>query len=306
METEAHPRNSRTSKLGLARYNALNSSALNSAYFRFFRVQLVVLAAVLSAGLRCSAGTADERVARLADLRQRAEAGDPAAQIQIGELYFAGEKAPFDKAEAARWYRMAADQGNPKAAFLLGFMYEVGDGVARYKVEAAKWYRQAAESGDARAQFLLASMYARGDGVARDSVESATWLLKAAQQGHPQAQAALLKRYYSGENLFGGKEESVKWFRNAAKQGHAFAQFQLGLMYSLGNGVPKDDVEALAWLNLSASTGDHDYVKARDTLQAELGHSVAVQGQERSRELLKQVDIAAAAKDSAVVAQDGQ
>ena len=149
-------------------------------------------------------------------------------------------------------------------------------------------------------------MYARGDGVARDSAESANWLLKAAQQGHPQAQAALLKRYYSGENIFGGKAEAVKWFRDAAEQGNAFAQFQLGMMYNAGNGVPKDDVEALAWLNLSASTGDHDYVKARDNLESELGRSVAVQGQERSRELLKQVDIAAAARDSAVVAQDGQ
>jgi len=77
-------------------------------------------------------------------------------------------------------------------------------------------------------------------------------------------------------------------------------------MYNLGNGVPKDDVEALAWLNLSASTGDRDYVKARDNLEAELGHSVALQGKERSRELLKQVDIAAVANDAQVVAQDGQ
>lgn len=306
MKTEALPRSSQATDRGLDRSHALNSKVLRHVSSRFFRVQLVVLAAVLSAGLRCSAGTADDRAVELSNLRAKAEAGDTGAQVQLGELFFAGERAPFDKTEAAKWYRMAANRGNAKAAFLLGFMYEVGDGVPKYKVEAAKWYLQAAGSGDARAQFLLSSMYARGDGVDRDNAQSATWLLKAAQQGHPGAQAALLKRYYSGENLFGGKTEAVNWFRNAAVQGQAFAQFQLGLMYSLGNGVAKNDVEALAWLNLSASTGDRDYVKARDNLEAELGRPVAVQGQERSRELLKQVDIAAAANDSLAIAQDGQ
>ena len=306
MKTAVLPRGSWTEGPGRVRHIAINSNGLSIFPPRLFGIQVVILAAALSVALRCSAGTAGNRAAQLSDLRTKAEAGDTAAQVQLGELYFAGEKAPFDKAEAAKWYRMAADQGNTKAAFLLGFMCEVGDGVPKYKGEAAKWYRQAAEGGDSRAQFLLASMYARGDGVAQDMAESATWLLKAAQQGHAAAQAALLKRYYSGENLFGGKAEAVKWFRNAAGQGQAFAQFQLGLMYSLGNGVPKDDVEALAWLNLSASAGDHDYVKARDTLEAELGASVALRGQERGRELLKHVDIAAAAKDSPAVAQDGQ
>jgi TPR repeat protein len=275
----------------------------NSLFINFLQAAAV---SVMLLAARCPAGVPVSHFVSVDDLRARAEAGDTAAQVQIGELYFTGEGAPFDKAEAARWYRMAADKGNAKAAFLLGFMYEVGEGVPKYKVEAAKWYREAAENGDARAQFLLASMYSRGDGVAQDSMESARWLRAAAEQGNVQAQVVLLKRYYDGEGLLGGKEEAVKWFRNAAEQGNAFAQFQLGVMYNLGNGVPKDDVEALAWLNLSASKGDHDYVKARDNLEKELGRTLALQGQERSRELLKKVDIAVAARESAVVAQDGQ
>ncbi len=306
MKNAALPGNSQPQYGDQARCNALDSS-LFCVSFPFLQiVQIAALSVVLLAPARCPAGVAVSHSVSVTDLQARAEAGDPAAQVRLGELYFTGEGAPFDKAEAARWYRVAAAKGNAKAAFLLGFMFEVGDGVPRYKVEAAKWYREAAENGDARAQFLLASMYFRGDGVPQDNVESAKWLRLAAEQGHPQAQAVLLKRYYAGEGLLGGKDEAVKWFRKLAEQGNAFAQYQLGVMYSLGNGVPKDEVEALAWLNLSAATGDHDYVKARDGLERDLSRSVALQGQERSRELSKQVDIAVAARDSAVVAQDGQ
>ena len=43
----------------------------------------------------------------LADLRDRAEAGDADAQFTLGEFYTAGEGVPQDDVEARRWYNLA-------------------------------------------------------------------------------------------------------------------------------------------------------------------------------------------------------
>jgi len=292
----------------LARVAPMPNSAWERAAGSLLRETLHFAApvAMLCAVLLCPAAAADKPLAApLSDLIDRAQSGDASSQLRLGEVYATGEELPCNKAEAMKWYRLSASQGNAKAAFLLGFMYEVGDGVPKYSVEAARWYRQAAEGGDARAQYLLAAMYARGDGVSKDPAESAKWVLKAAELGNSQAQALLLKEYNAGAGIFSTKADAANWFRKVAVQGNAFAQYQLGIMYSAGDGVAKDGVEALAWLNLSAQTGDHDYVKARNRLEAELGATVALRGQERSRELMAGVAIAIATKESAITAQGG-
>ena len=75
----------------------------------------------------------------------RAEAGDAAAQYDLGVMYANGLGVPEDDAEAVRWLRLAADQGRVNIQFLLGSIYETGRGVRRQNyVQAHMWYNLAA------------------------------------------------------------------------------------------------------------------------------------------------------------------
>ena len=54
------------------------------------------------------------------ELRKKAEAGDAAAQYNLGVMYANGNGVLSDSAEAVRWYRKSAKQGNADAQSNLG------------------------------------------------------------------------------------------------------------------------------------------------------------------------------------------
>ncbi len=71
-----------------------------------------------------------------------ANAGDPAAQTHVGEIYEKGLGIPPDYAKAAIWCRKAAEQGYAQALTSLGFLYEKGLGVPRDPAQALALYRR--------------------------------------------------------------------------------------------------------------------------------------------------------------------
>ena len=72
-----------------------------------------------------------------------AEAGDPEAQTNVGEIYERGLNGEPNYKVAAFWYEKAAKQGNSRAQFNLGTLYEQGLGVEKSKLESLNWYRKA-------------------------------------------------------------------------------------------------------------------------------------------------------------------
>ncbi len=82
-------------------------------------VAVVALLPTLALCVPVQAQTPEETDA----LRARAEAGDAAAQVNLGLMYANGDGVPQDDVEAVRWYRLAADQGNAAAQFNLRDMY---------------------------------------------------------------------------------------------------------------------------------------------------------------------------------------
>lgn len=64
-------------------------------------------------------------------LRTRAEQGEAAAQHKLAVMYYKGQDATQDYAEAARWYRKVAEQGDADGQTMLGIMYDKGQGVMR-------------------------------------------------------------------------------------------------------------------------------------------------------------------------------
>ncbi len=174
--------------------------------------------------------------------RPLADKGDPAAQTNMGFLYYEGKGVTRDYKEAVKWYRMAAVTGYPDAAFNMGVAYSEGKGVDRNPDEALRWYRLAADSGYAPAQVILGNNYFRGDGVAVDHQEAANWYMKAAEQGD------------------------------------VVAQFLIANLYISGQGVPQDLVKAYQWLSVAATANHPDAKKNSDRAKQQIaGHMMPAQ-----------------------------
>ncbi|MDE2730336.1 MAG: serine/threonine-protein kinase, partial [Bacteroidota bacterium] len=187
--------------------------------------------------------------------RLSAEQGNAGGQFRLGEIYAEGRGVPQDNQEALKWFRLSAEQGNAVAQYSLGFMFANGLGVPQDNQEAVKWYRLSAEQGNAVAQFFLGEMYAEGRGVPYDHQEAVKWYQMAGEQDDAQ--------YFLGGMYAGGTampQEAVKWYRLSAEQGNADAQFSLGGLYRNRNGgeVPQDNREAVKWYRLSAEQGNAD------------------------------------------------
>ncbi len=88
--------------------------------------------------------------------KDAAQAGDEAAQLSVGDLYFRGGAVQADHAEARKWYQMAAARKNPQAARTLGQMYATGDGGKRDIKKALELWQTAEAAGDPLACILVA------------------------------------------------------------------------------------------------------------------------------------------------------
>lgn len=86
----------------------------------------------------------------------KAQEGDAAAQLYVGEIFEKGLGAQNDYQAAAQWYEKAAAQGNFQAQLNLGHLYEKGLGVPQNKDTAMRWYRKSAGLDEAGLQFTPA------------------------------------------------------------------------------------------------------------------------------------------------------
>jgi len=100
----------------------------------------------------------------IAELRPKAEAGDPEAQNKLGSAYAWHQ----DKTNALYWLRKAARQGNADAQFNLGSLFS--------GAERLKWYFLAANQNHADAQLRLARHF-ESSGKKEDRIEAYKWWL---------------------------------------------------------------------------------------------------------------------------------
>jgi TPR repeat protein len=131
-----------------------------------------------------------------AALLAKANSGDAAAQVAVGESYAAGTGVPRDYKLAAEWYQKAADKGNIAGQLHLAVLYrDGGNGFERDMTRAAEWYRKAAEQGDVDAQGMMGTLYSMGQGVEQNYAEAYYWLdLAAGVKGPKQAQYAAYRQ----------------------------------------------------------------------------------------------------------------
>lgn len=152
-----------------------------------------------------------------AALLAKANAGDAAAQVVVGESYAAGAGVARDYKIAAEWYKKAAEKGDLAGELHLAALYrDGGKGFERDMAQAAAWYRKAAEQGDVGAQGTLGTLYSMGQGVEQSYVDAYYWLdLAAAVKGPRQAQYAanrqMMGAHITADELAEIQERETAW-----------------------------------------------------------------------------------------------
>jgi len=222
-------------------------------------VFLLLLTLTTISGCAGQYSQVEDRRGEVEMLRQKAEEGDAESQALLGLIYYDGEYAPQNYAEALKWYRKGAEQGGAYGAncqFFIGSMYHEGKGVSQDYVEAEKWYIKAAEQGEARGQMALGLMYRNGEGVEKDYAEAA------------------------------------KWFRKSAEQGNYIAQINLGqIIYLSGNGLEKNNVQAYMWIILGGENmhieGMNDFRRVLRILEDKMTPEQIVEAQRLASEWKK-------------------
>ncbi|KQM34653.1 hemagglutinin [Rhizobium sp. Leaf68] len=158
-----------------------------------------------------------------ASLAEAAGRGDALALFEIAVRYTDGVGVQADRAEAAKWYKLAADRGFAPAQYRLGNMYEKANGVERNLPEAKRYYEMAASQGNAGAMHNLAVLLTSDAAGQPDYKAAADWFIKASDLGVRDSQFNLAILYARGSGVQQSLEESYKWFAIAARDGDADA-----------------------------------------------------------------------------------
>ncbi len=163
------------------------------------------LGALLSAGAQTTPAPSIDPA-----LQAKANAGDVAAQVALGEHYAQAAATDHDKAQMASdyqqelaWYRKAADQNYIPGEMHLAALYRDGGGktIPRDMEQAATWYRRAADQGDPTAQGTLGVLYSMGQGVPHSDVDAYFWLDLAASVKGPNQEKYAANRQMIGERI---------------------------------------------------------------------------------------------------------
>jgi TPR repeat protein len=182
---------------------------------RTYRMQIALTMIVALALLSASAQTPAIDPSILA----KANAGDAAAQVAVGELHATNAAAMHNVTlagetykTAAEWYRKAAEQGSVAGLLHLAALYrDGGKGFPRDMAQAAAWYRKAAEQGDVTAQASLGVLYSIGQGVPRNDIEAYFWLDLAASVKGPNQDKYAANRQLIGTHITADQLEEVQY-----------------------------------------------------------------------------------------------
>lgn len=224
------------------------------------------------------------------ELTRAAEAGDRDAQILLADAYIRGKGVQKNYTEAFKWTLKLADSGDAFFQYRVGLFYALGNGVLKDEALAFKYFARAAMQGLVDAQVMVADAYETGDGIEKNEREALKWYAKAAEQDHSGAEFKLGYYYDMGKVLPQNHVLAAKWYKAAAMQGEASAQCNLATLYFFGRGVIKDQIEGLAWANIAAINGDSLSVKKRDAMEYPLGKQISLLAQQRSKELLVEIE----------------
>jgi TPR repeat protein len=127
----------------------------------------------------------------LAELRPKAEAGDPEALFRLGNCYSFGEGVKKDLKMAFTLFEQSAGAGHSDGMFNLAACYRRGEGVAKNIQTAISWYEKAAETDPRFGFFALGEIYANGETGSVDKEKAIHYLQRAWDNGNTAAYTLL-------------------------------------------------------------------------------------------------------------------
>lgn len=165
----------------------------------------------------------------LEQLQERAQQGDPAAQLSLAIRYRDAKGVAKDDAAAMQWAHRAADQGHADALDFVGFAYLRG-AVVKRSPEIAFGYFKAAADNSAQAAFNLGQCYYGAQGTEQDCAKTLDWWKKAAAKGHGRAASTAAMALLSGEGVPPDAAEARRLAERAAELNDPSGLIVLGEM----------------------------------------------------------------------------
>lgn len=177
-----------------------------------------------------------DREGDLDSVRKRAEAGDAAAQRNLGFRYSRGVDVEKDAKLAFEWTKKAAEQGDAKAMLNLAGDYADGRGVGKNDGKAVEWY--------SKALYGYQALFERGESLdAKPLHLLGQDLLKGTDR--------LISVDSDTRNKLG-----MSFLFIAARGGDAEAMRDFGEQFAIGKAVEEDFDTALLWLWRADRRGD--------------------------------------------------
>lgn len=159
---------------------------------------------------------------------QKANAGDPIAQHELGIRYLLGEGFEVDTSRSFYWIKKAADLGLETALYNVGIFYNNGWGVEWNPFIAFKYFLQSAEKGFAQAQFVIGIIYTEDLIVPKNLIIAHNWLKKASTQNNERAKEILAQLEKKGITSADNDSNSNKKLNtNSNKQSQSNSNYQL-------------------------------------------------------------------------------
>lgn len=198
-------------------------------------------------------------------LREAANNGNIASQIDLANRYQKGEGVKQDFKKAVAYFKKAAKNGDIGAMVKYGVCLLEGEGVDNHNREeaeenykkAAKYFEKTIERGqDENAMYYYSLQLLEGKGVEKDT-EKAIYYLKNAADLH-QADA---ENKYGMMLEFGSKEvkknvkEAIKYYRKSSDHGNEVGMFNYADILEKGKHVEQNVKEAARLFRLSYKRG---------------------------------------------------
>jgi len=141
-----------------------------------------------------------------------AQQQDVDAMTLLGRIYDEGFNQP---SQALSWFKKSAELGNAQAQVELAELYEAGDGVKKDIEQAIQWYEKAAAQDHDEAQLALGLHYLED---LEDVSEALNLLEKSAKQGNATAQYRLGLLYLGETSIKADKTKAWYYFAMAANK----------------------------------------------------------------------------------------
>ncbi|HEX8654369.1 MAG TPA: tetratricopeptide repeat protein [Allosphingosinicella sp.] len=206
-------------------------------------------------------------------LRARAEAGDRAAQHDLG-IRLLESRDPAQYAEARRWFQRASEAGSAEAKNSLATLVMYGIGGPADEAAGRRLMEEAAREGSSGAHLSLAERYLRGmDGYARDPVRAFEHVRAAAAatgRAGLFGQWRLAMMHLQGLGTPRNPQEAYRILAAASEAGGVNAMISRAVMLATGEGVPQDPAAARLWYGRAAQSGEHGFEHALRGLGAML------------------------------------